>query len=93
MKISDLEKLKEAPMEDPVIAAQDGLKKAKDGVIALQDQMRQLALQKKSADEQVRAATLAVATARKQKMQQAQQPAQQPGTMGAADTVGGTTAV
>ena len=89
MKISDLEKLKEAPMADPVTQAQDALQKAKDGVVAIQDQMRQLALQKKSADEQVRAATLAVAAARKTKAQQAQQP----GTMGATNTVGGTTAV
>ena len=36
MKISDLEKLKEAPMGDPIMQAQDALQKAKDGVVAVQ---------------------------------------------------------
>jgi hypothetical protein len=86
MKITDLQKLDEAPMVDPVKQAQDALQQAKDGVVSIQDQMRQLTLQKKSADEQVRAATLAVAAARKSKAQQAQQP----DTMGAANTTGST---
>lgn len=82
MKISDLENINEAPMEDPVKAAQERLQQAKDAVVTIQDQMRQLTLQKKSADEQVRAATLAVAAAQKSKTQQAQQP----GTMGTMDS-------
>lgn len=50
MKISDLENINEAPMEDPVKAAQERLQQAKDAVVTIQDQMRQLTLQKKSAD-------------------------------------------
>lgn len=86
MKIKDLTTT-EAPVEqDPVKAAQEQLQQAKEGVVAIQNQMTQLAAQKKAADEQVRAATQAVAAAQRTKAQQRTQP----DTMGTPNTMGST---
>lgn len=76
---SYLDILNEQPMGqqvDPVLAAQDNLKRAQENKKNVEAQLAALTQQKQEADAQVAAANQAVQSAQRQKQQMASQPQQ-----------------